>query len=155
MQITFRIVLRLKISWSQVKHMLTPWLLGLLCNACGTLRNKHLIKLTHRQIVYRELMNFLCAPQNHYKMGSSWIHKNQRVDFSQTRLGEGVAGRRKNIAKGTTDPRGLSSWGLRDGLTKKAAVLFDFVKMSGGGPWHLLISAFLVNKRSLLSPKCQ
>ena len=44
---------------------------------------------------------------------------------------------------------------------KKAAVLLDFVQMRGEGEgpaqifWHLFISAFLVNKRSLIPPKCQ
>ena len=42
----------------------------------------------------------------------------------------------------------------------KAAVLVDFVQMSGGeGPaqmfCHLFISAFLVNKGSVFPPKCQ
>ena len=32
-----------------------------------------------------------------------------------------------------------------------AAVLLDFVQIF----WHLFISAFLVNKRSLIPPKCQ
>ena len=47
---------------------------------------------------------------------------------------------------------------VREGFTKKVAVLLDFVQMRGKGPVqifrHLLISAFLV-KRSLFSPKCQ
>ena len=43
---------------------------------------------------------------------------------------------------------------LREGFTKKVAVLFNFVQMKGGeGPaqifCHFFISAFLVNKRSL------
>ena len=44
---------------------------------------------------------------------------------------------------------------VREGFTKKVAVLLDFVQMRGGGEGpaqifcHLLISAFLVNKRSL------
>ena len=41
---------------------------------------------------------------------------------------------------------------VREDVPKKAAVPLDFVQMRGGGPaqivWHLLISAFLVNKRS-------
>ena len=47
---------------------------------------------------------------------------------------------------------------LREGFTKKVAVLFNFVQMKGGeGPaqifCHFFISAFLVNKRSLFLPK--
>ena len=48
--------------------------------------------------------------------------------------------------------------GLGKGSQKKAAVLLDFVQMSGGeGPaqifWHLFISAFLVNKKESISSK--
>ena len=43
---------------------------------------------------------------------------------------------------------------------RMAAVLLDFVQMRGGGGpaqifYHLFITAFLVNKRSLFPPKCQ
>ena len=60
-----------------------------------------------------------------------------------------------NIAEGTD-----KSLRLRDGFTKNAAVLQDFVQMRGGkGPaqilCHLFINAFLANKRNLLPPKCQ
>ena len=45
------------------------------------------------------------------------------------------------------------------GVTKKTAVLLDFVQMRGGRALpnfcHFFISAFLVNKRGLFPPKCR
>ena len=62
-----------------------------------------------------------------------------------------------NISRKTNMQTGI--YLIMDVLLRKNICSFRFCPNEGGGAaqgfWHLFISAFLVNKSSLFSPKCQ